>query len=75
MSVNVGRSCSPASRQKASDSGSVAIISEYTGTIARFSPGSVGVKASVARMTTSARMVPRTVRTLPFVISTAGERS
>ena len=73
--MKVSRWWRPASCQNASGSGAVAIMSEYTGTIARFSPGSVGVNASVARMTTSARIVPRTVRTLPLVISTAGERS
>ena len=42
---------------KESGSGSVAIISEYTGTIARRWPGSCGI-ASVARMTYLARTVP-----------------
>ena len=36
---------------------------EYTGTMARSSPGRVGVQASVARTTYSARTVPPAVRT------------
>ena len=62
-SAKVVRSARPASAQKASPRGSVATMSEYTGTMARRSPGRVGVQASVARTTTSAWTVPPAVST------------
>ena len=47
-----------------SPSGSVAIISEYSGTIARLWPRNDGVKPSVARTTYSAVTVPCGVTTV-----------
>ena len=68
-SPNVGRPASPIWAQTASGSGAVAIISEYTGAMARCSPGSSGVYPSVARITYSARTVPCVVRSRPGAIS------
>ena len=44
-------------------------MSEYIGTTSRCTPGSVGVKPSVARTTTSARTTPRVVVTRPCSIA------
>ena len=62
-SAKVARLSRPARDQKSALSGSVATMREYTGTMARSSPGSVAVQASVARTTTSARTVPPLVST------------
>ena len=62
-SANVARLSSPARDQKSAPRGSVATMREYTGTMARSRPGRVGVQASVARTTTSARTVPPRVTT------------
>ena len=62
-SAKVVRFPSPARAQNAALRGSVATMREYTGTISRSWPGRVGVQASVARTTKSARTVPPAVRT------------
>ena len=70
--MKVGRSASPISSHNGSGSGSVATISEYTGTTDRRRPARPGVKPSVARMTAAARTWPAEVLTrLGAIDSTA----
>src|SRR3954467_11615432 len=58
-SENVSPAGSPAVAQNDAGSGSVATMSEYTGTTSRALPGSPGVQASDARTPTPARTAPR----------------
>ena len=74
-SAKVGRPCRPISFQIESGSGSVAIIIECSGMIARLSPGSLQVYSSVQRSTFSARMRPRSVVSRPFAIVRTGDCS
>src|SRR5579875_3842351 len=71
-SPKVGLSASPICSQAESGSGAVAIISEYTGTIARCRPGSSGVYPSVARITKGARTVPPGVTSRPGSMAVTG---
>jgi hypothetical protein len=55
----------PIRSQASVGSGSVASISEYSGSSVRRLPGRVAVQPSVARTTTSDRTVPRVVSARP----------